>query len=155
MKTAVLRVHRRKWNCFSRTLCTVSFLMVSSLLFFSFKLVSYSFSHTQHFFNHQRRIQQPFFQLWERAPIRCAGYASGPQRAHLLPMSSGLLWRDDRLWQHWCEFCIKMPSYTQSEDTWDRYGHLHLMLMNVCCRLYSEPAQKIIKFERVHGLEQK
>ena len=57
-----------------------------------------------HFLHRQRRIQQPYYQLWECAPIWCAGHAGGPKWTHLLSVPSGVLWRDDRLWQHWCEF---------------------------------------------------
>lgn len=74
------------------------------------------------FSDHQRRIQQPCHQLWECAPIWCAGHASGPQRTHLLSVSSGFLRRDDRLWQHWREFCFMFLFRSQSGVTWSAFG---------------------------------
>lgn len=122
MKMAVPRVHRRKSNSFSRTLCiyflSCAYLSNLNVIILSHFIIISSLSLAIHFLFHQRGIQQPCHQLWECAPIWCAGHAGGPKWTHLLSVPSGVLWRDDRLWQHWCEFWSMASFQCQSWVLW-------------------------------------
>lgn len=81
----------------------------------------------------QRGIQCPCLQLWQCAPIWCAGHACGSQWAHLLFVPSGVLWRDDWLWQHRCELLFFFIGEQHNSLTYNLISHVLVCKLSIIC----------------------